>query len=250
MKQEISHYVTTKYNLSLYSGRKDRGGIVSEPDAWMEDRYKLFTNFTFPSLQGQTCRNFRWYLFVDRQTPKKYKEQLEDLASSNMRIVYLKGRQVDFLWNEIKGGKDIAITSRIDNDDAWHRDYINVIQVKYSKPTKLVEYAENYWLCVATKKIYRYNWRWYYRLNLRVGNNPTMVEWRNDAKTILIDQHPKLKNYVKYYQIRKITKKPYGLVVCHERNLVNKTSNVISKSTEVALDVLDDFNIDPNMLSF
>lgn len=249
MNEEISHYITTRYNLSLYSDRTERPGKIPDPDEWMEHRYKLFANFTYPSLQGQTCNNFTWYLFVDNQTPGRYKEQLEDLASSNMRIVYLKCRQVDFLKNEIKEAKDIVITSRIDNDDAWHKDYVKTIQTKYSRPTKLVEYAENYWLDVATKKVYRQDWRWYYRLNLCIGNNPTMVEWRDRAKTILVDKHTKLKKYFRYYQIKKITKKPYGLVVCHGRNVVNQTDNVASKATEVGLDVLDDFNIKPDMIS-
>ena len=246
MGKNISHYITTRYNLSLYSQKKRPEKIKCSPDEWMAHRFRLFTSFTLPSLRGQSCDNFTWYLFMDPETPQFFKEQIEDAALSNMKIVYMRQSQLSFLKNEIGSGSDIVITSRIDNDDAWHRDYVKVIQTEYNQPTKLLEFAESYWLDIATGKIYHHDWRWYYRLKPSIGNNPTMVEWRDSAKTVLVAPHTQLVKNVRWYQFKKIPNKPYRLIVCHEHNQVNAAGDSNSKYKQVGSEVLSGFDIHPD----
>lgn len=243
MKDGVTHFIITRYNLSLYSDKSIRDRIKCSPDEWMEQRYELFTRFTLPSLQGQTCRNFTWIIFIDRQTPRHFREQLERVATSDMRIVELRGGQRDFLKKEIQNAKETVITSRIDNDDAWHKDFVKIIQTQYSRPTKLINFFGSYWLDLKGKRVYHHRWRWYYRFNQGIGNNPSMVERREDAKTVLAAHHSQLKKEVMWYQLKQITSGCYRLVVCHEHNLINSIKVGARRAREVNPDVLRDFNV-------
>lgn len=147
------------------------------------------------------------------------------------------------LKNEIQKAHKIVITSRIDNDDAWHKDFVKVIQTRYPTPTKLVEPYQSYWLDLNAKKLYFHKWKWYYRLNRHVGNNPSMIEYRENAKTVIATQHTQLKKLVKWHQFKQITDMCYRLVVCHDQNIVNSIAVGAPGSPQVSLEVLKDFNV-------
>ncbi len=243
MEDKISHFVVTRYNLSLYTDKSIRDKIGCDPDEWMARRIGLFTRFTVPSLKHQTCQDFKWLVFIDRNTPAPFIHQIEDVAPDNMHILPFRGGQAQMLKKEIQTAESIVITSRIDNDDAWHKDFVKLIQTGYAKPTKLVEPYQSYWLDLNTKKIYHHQWKWYYRLNRQVGNNPTMIEWKDNAKTVLVAQHTKLKEQVKWRQFKQITRGCYRLIVCHQNNVINSVSDGRMRLREVGIDVLRDFNI-------
>jgi hypothetical protein len=209
----------------------------------MVQRYELFTRFTVPSLRGQTCQDFTWLLLVDPRTPAHFKRQLEDVAPANMRIVYPAESQLVFLKREIQGAGKVVITSVIDNDDAWHKDLVATIHRRFTRPTRLIDFAQSYWFDWPNKKLFLNPWRWYYRLNRCVGNNPTMVEHRDRAKTALFDWHSKLKKHVRWYQFKKVTRPCYRLIVCHEQNQVNSLQTGPSELIEMPLEHLKEFNV-------
>jgi len=209
----------------------------------MAQRYELFTRFTLPSMQGQVCQDFTWFVLVDPETPGHFKQQLEDIAPANMRIVYLAESQLVFLKREIQHAGKVVITSRIDNDDAWHKDMVATIQRRFARPRRLVEFAQSYWLEWPGRRLYLHPWRWYYRLNRCVGNNPTMVEYRDHAATIQASSHPDLKKYVRWYEFKQVARPCYRLIVCHGQNQINSLQTGPRKLVKAPLESLKDFNV-------
>ena len=243
MEDKIAHFVVTRYNLSLYTDKSIRDKIGCDPDEWMARRLGLFTRFTVPSLKHQTCQDFKWLVFIDRNTPAPLIHQIEDVAPDNMHILPFRGGQNQMLQKEIQTAESIVITSRIDNDDAWHKDYVATIQKHYCRPTRLIDFYQSYWLDLSNRKLYHHKWRWYYHLNRSVGNNPTMVEWRDKARTVLSATHNGLKKQVRWHQYKQVTKGCYRLIVCHEHNLINSIEVGAPGAREVNQDVLRDFNV-------
>lgn len=189
------HILFTRYNLSLYSEDGFKKKLGCDPDAWMRHRFKLFTTFTLPSMANQSCKDFVWYVFMDRATPPEFIEQLENVALANMRIILLRERQIDFLKREVQQCQEsLIITSRIDNDDAFHRDYIKAIQEASVRPKQLIDFQDSYLLSLSDKtlwlqKVRWYNyakwwWRWKYLLWPKISNSPSVFENRENAMTV------------------------------------------------------------------
>jgi hypothetical protein len=259
MTRDRVHFVVTKYNLSLYSDPDRRRRIGGDPDRWMERRFSLFTTFTVPSLMGQSRQDFTWFVFVDRQTPERFMEQLGGLAADlpSMRLVPLDRRQVEFLRSEVqRSGARIAITSRVDNDDAWHKDYIRYIQEGEFPPGTLVDFRDSYWLDVARREIYLCTSRWWtdprwwrsWRtlLQPRISNSPSTIEFAADALTVLAAEHRGLIHHFRRDRTVLVRDTPYRLVTCHESNLVNAIGGREGRFVKVSSDVLADFGIAPD----
>ena len=247
MGTKISHFIITSYDVGLFSDKSMLGRIGCSPEEWMEKRFPLFSGFTLPSLRNQTCRDFTWYVLLDQNTPAEYVRQLEDVAFDNMRLVKLTMSKLRYMRKEIEQANDIVITGRIDNDDAWHEDYVRVIQERHCKPTRLVQLPQCYWLDTATQRIYHWKWRWWYCLNRRMGNHPTMVEWRDRAKTVLVAPHTKIAGEVKWYQFKDDISGTYRLIVCHGGNLVMAVKDRIHRLVETNMDALKGFHVESGL---
>jgi hypothetical protein len=142
--EKIGHFVLTRFNIGLYA-RKKRG---IDTDAWMQDRMRLFNTYCAPSVHNQTCRNFWWYILVDLKTPNDIKSQLKThgtvievqwpddaVFTENENEGYWKKQFI----NSIENKTDLAVMTRLDCDDAFHKDYVARIQaVLPEKPDKYI----------------------------------------------------------------------------------------------------------------
>ncbi len=121
---EFRHDLLTRFNAGLYRGGTQ---LKVSPREWMEHRLRLFATITLPSIAGQSCRDFTWLVLMDRQTPAHDIRRLEAMGCPNMRLIYPVPGQNPWLPGFAPGRYDL-ITTRIDNDDALHRDTIGTIQ--------------------------------------------------------------------------------------------------------------------------
>jgi hypothetical protein len=251
-----THLVATRYNVSVYSQSGLENRLGCDPDLWMRDRFRLFSTFTLPSLRGQTCQDFRWFVFIDPATPSDFREQLEDAATgfSPMEIVPQRESVLQFLQREISGsGANVAITSRIDNDDAWDRDYVRSVQGAGIPSDALVDFQDSYWLNVSEREVYhcKVRWwtdpEWWYSwqsvLRPRVSNSPTVVESARQPRTVYAATHRELVDVFGRRATVLIPNKPYRLVTCHQHNLLNRIGGREGRFTRVPLSVLDRFCI-------
>jgi hypothetical protein len=184
---------------------------------------------------------------MDRQTPERDIRTLEGIGYSNMQLIYPAPGKSTWLQGIPPGEYDL-ITTRIDNDDAFHRDMVQTIQETWraehlgrSKP----------WLIIFPFGLIldlpaRQAWLMEYWLN----NCPTPIEDARDPRTVCQWDHSQIPPEV---QRRCVKDKPYWLQVVHSQNLRNvvdsdNPNRVVRKDLPARPEHLAHFGIDPNHL--
>ncbi len=136
---QFNHFFLTKFNVRSFPDL--RPGC--DP-AWLENRFKLFDRYCFPSVRNQTNQNFKWLVFFDADTPTVFKQKISQYANDWGNFVPL---YVDFplpygqfppearelVRQVIDHECEYLITTWLDNDDAIHQDYVNMIQDNFSQ---------------------------------------------------------------------------------------------------------------------
>lgn len=155
--KKVVHFVFTRFNLD-YRNRiakwsKDntvyltqRGGSFGTPDEWLRHRVELFRKYCYPSVVGQSNRNFIWLLTCDPETPTEFTDILSKFRSEDVifRGLFGEERCAEDIIRSIADGVDILITSRVDNDDALHVNYVEQLQTRLLKEFLIVD--ANPWL--------------------------------------------------------------------------------------------------------
>lgn len=130
MKKSISHLLFTRFNIQYEP--EDSIGIRPE---WLEERLRLFEEYTLPSIRSQSCPDFTWIILGDSRTPEEYRRRIESYSSLMPQIrVYWTSYQNDgyhSLYRRI--GRDfgegkIFISTRLDSDDALPSGYVAAVQ--------------------------------------------------------------------------------------------------------------------------
>jgi len=241
----FKHYILTRFNVGLYNRHARTHEIYQPPDGWMDHRMKLFTTFTLPSIMSQRCQDFTWLVFMDEKTPRRYSRSLEQIGYHRMQLVYVSGEGLDndcisaAALEHIEGGDGDLITTRIDNDDAFHQDVVATIQQWYAprpEPWTMV-FPSGLILDTASKKLHiMIHW---------FNNCPTLIENAAGARTVFCNDHSQIIVKVREHIIDKC----YWLQVVHSRNVANSLTGtspsvVIRTDKDVDIAVLADFGID------
>lgn len=241
---EFRHYILTRFNADLY-GPEVR--LKVSRDQWMDHRMRLFTSLTLPSIAGQSCQDFTWLLLMDRRTPERYIRMLQGTGYRNLRLVYSDpGRP---LWrNDLPAGSHDLITTRIDNDDAFHRDAVKTIQdawrARHEQQAKpwLIVFPFGLILDLADRRM-RVMEYW-------LNNCPTLVEDSQNPGTVYRWQHSEIPTEVSRHYVKD---KPYWLQVIHSQNLRNAVRSdnplrIVHEELPGKIEFLHQFGIDPARL--
>ncbi len=217
IKHKFNHFIVTRFNLRMKSWLPDEKDCIP----WMNDRIRIFETFALPSVAAQTCKNFKWLLLFDPSTRDNHADFLSRLKKYDFCIpVFLdleKISLIDGIKNSITEnmvpGTNYIITTRMDNDDAIHEDFIKNIQDNFTpEENYVVNFTDGYG---------------YSRNRLSIANrnkiNPfaTFCEMYDDGnfKTVYCTGHPALK---KIAPVRHIYGKRMYLVNFHENNVLNQ----------------------------
>lgn len=230
MTERVEHFLLTVFNVGLYtSTRADRTGqVVSEAsEAWMRHRLDLFDRYCFPSIAGQSCREFTWLVFVDADTPPQQRAALEAYeAWPNLRLVSappgaatrdrgLFGAEA--VAQRADPAADYVITSRLDNDDALHRDYMGLVRSEIPRRHRAMLGFPN-GLCLDGGRLLA---RHYPR-----NPFPSMIERpgspgpHRGLLTVWSGEHDRV--HLLASEFRQAATGPMWLQVVHERNLLNR----------------------------
>lgn len=228
---DSKHIVITRFNLKIWHRDKSNGLTLGEQ--WLEQRFKLFEQFCLPSLESQTDRNFVWFCFFDIDTPKSYKAKIEiyKLRFKQFKPIYLSESEGADGYNTaiiqrvksefIESNKPVLITTRIDNDDCFHSNYIKTIN------DLAAAYIDKDMYC-----IFEYGYQYFLAQNLltrikypsnhflsRIERNPETI------KTVIEFKHAHLrkKRLSKNITVHRIKdkKNPFWVEVIHNRNVAN-----------------------------
>jgi hypothetical protein len=156
----FQHFVITRYFVRFSERTDDRESqLRAEPD-WLDNRLELFKTFCLPSVVAQSDQNFRWYLYFDEGTPAAYLAKVQELVSpyANMELKICRLFTREMLEDDIRAGlrpeTKWVLTTRLDNDDAWHRDFVKTLhrQTTFDRreflnfPVGLIYYNRNIYL--------------------------------------------------------------------------------------------------------
>ena len=216
--EKFEHFFLTKFNVRSFPDKKPG----CDP-AWLENRFKLFDRFCFPSVQNQSNQNFKWLVFFDVETPDLFKQKITDYANqwSNFVPVYLDcplpygefpADVRDVVRHLIPADCEYLITTWLDNDDAIHKDYVQLIQSNFSQQDlETINFIFGYQF--ANSKLY---------LDFEFANHfISLIEKYNPETfhTCLCKSHKEL--YEICHSAKKIFCKPVWLEVVHGSNYMN-----------------------------
>ena len=142
----IHKYILTRFNLTLW--QTDKNSNNTQTAEWLEQRFRLFEQFTLPSVLNQTDKNFKWIVLFSSETPIKYKSRIDEIRSRCPQfraIGVAPGQSAIFgqIFKEViendlgDKAEGIVSTTYLDNDDALSVHYMemiqNLISINYNK---------------------------------------------------------------------------------------------------------------------
>ncbi len=213
----FTHVVLTRFNVraEFTTGRP--------PDErWLAHRFRLFDQFAFPSMKHQRAQNFVWLVFLDAETPEKYRQWMAQYALDlpQLQPVYVGqlalGTAVtaNILQQTITPllapENSHLITTRFDNDDAVSDQFLDTVQAQFNgQPYDIINFPDGF--------LWRQH-RLYTKRNLA---NPfvSMIETAENFQTIWCKGHHLLKQDPAF---RQVEAGPLWIQVIHGRNVLNR----------------------------
>lgn len=234
----FQHYLITRFNLRnpKWDVTKNNESLLNED--WMKNRMWLFENFCMPSVVNQTNKNFTWLLYFDTTTSDNFKELITKITQDfiNIKVFYIdgmpsfKGEIQKFISDNTKDASYI-ITSRIDNDDCIHKDFINEVQKKFNNQDyQAIDIIQGYSLQVEPNYILGKKEHIF---------NPfiSLIEKNVNPKTVWENDHNMWK---KETRITQITDKRLWMSIIHQKNKVNEFDGYGNIKWET---ISDDFKV-------
>jgi Putative rhamnosyl transferase len=125
----LQHFLLTNFNVRL-GWRKDARGAPVLTEEWMEHRWPLFETFCLPSVRGQSLQRFQWLVRLDASTADHHRQRFQWLIAGMPNVIPLWGGEsfrtaIDRLLDP---PTELVLTTRLDNDDALHRDALARVQ--------------------------------------------------------------------------------------------------------------------------
>lgn len=226
---EISHYIITRFNIRIPSSltRQLQTIDVTRDEEYLEDRFKLFFEYTVPSVLQQSDKGFVWILMFSANTPQQFKNRIATLERENpfIKTLYIADDENcnDILENYIlERHKNIIVTSRLDNDDAIHRDYVKEIHTVI-----LQQEIQEFALIFNNGCQYDETHKFLSKYHFPKNHFSTLVEVGNKdkIKTILRFNHMEIGNNVNTVELNNDI--PMWLEVVHATNVSNRMHSKI-----------------------
>jgi hypothetical protein len=215
----LKHFILTRFNVRVKEWKTTKNGELVLSEDWLSHRFKLFETYCFPSVRNQTNQDFVWYVFFDTQTPEPYRSKILELhrVYSNFRPLFINDftELLPVVRAEIRKSltpeNTHVLTSRMDNDDSIHQEYVSEIQKTFKGQSEiLVDIIDGYNLSIEpTVKLGK----------IRSHLNPfsSLIEEANDPKTVLSRSHT---DWTKE-NVLEVKNKRLWLQIIHEKNKVN-----------------------------
>lgn len=225
----MKHFVITRFNVSfkgIYDHDKNKNEINSL--TWLRKRFELFDKYCFPSVIGQSNQDFIWLVFFGNDTPIEFHNKINgySLLMPNFYSVFVdddkhfKSEILVQINNMLNTTDEYIITTRLDNDDVFSKDYIDKIQKVFKPKHDLyIDFYHGAQFHERNKVLLRFL--------QKKSHFISKIERVNDIKTVMCSNHMQIENFgvvESHY-----TENPMWVELIHDTNLVN----VLSKNTEV-----------------
>lgn len=234
----FSHFVQTRFSV------RASWGYQAFPLDWLEERLELFDAYCLPSVAGQTCSDFVWHVYCDRDTVPAILDELAKRAATvpQMRVV-LTGPGCDnplrHVLRAARPDDEAVVTTRLDSDDAITRHYVEAIQahadafVKSDRETLLLNFPRGFQLDVASGRLL-FDWM------PRSSFHTLFERLDSELTTVLAGNHSKFHELHPTEHDDSIVA---WLMVIHEGNVVNTLREYYTGEADPAR--LVEFSVSP-----
>jgi hypothetical protein len=206
--RRFRHLILTRFNVRIDQ--------CDPPDPdWLEHRFAVFERFCLPSVRSQTSANFDWVVFCHPGMPAAMRERIQDLCAwKAFRPIYFSSvfdqAMVRAAISDLLPGFSHVITTRLDNDDAISRTFVETLQKNFTgQDLEFLNFTNGYiW----------HEGGIYFGQNL---SNPfiSLVERVENYRTVYCGNHTELDQVGPVVQI---AEPAAWLQVVHGRNLSNE----------------------------
>lgn len=218
--QTTAHFVLTRFNVPLSFAKQNYG----LDDQWLEHRFGLFENFCLPSVAAQTKRDFHWLLLVDAKTPQRWRSRLENdvLDLPQAHIIPTSACSEAFFIGQIHryiaaNRPSCIISTRLDNDDAISRDYLEEISRRADSVAR-----DNRHYVVNFRRGIQLSKTGVFGVSFRLNAFLSLVSPFSNLKTVACQEHGRMDEIAKVIDYRGFfSRVPYWLQVIHDANLAN-----------------------------
>jgi len=157
-----------------------------------------------PSVFGQLNQSFKWIVLTDRDGPHiELDPRITQLRVSGK---FWQFELALFLSGDCE--EPFIITTRLDNDDAFHEDTVDDIQNCFNCQEMEFLNLRNGFLIHGNKV---------YKSSHASNQFITLIEASDNPKTVYVDTHGNAKNHG---IVRQLTGKRYWVRMMHNRNMV------------------------------
>lgn len=224
----FKHFIGTRFNLMTIDWKRTKSGNEVLTEEWLSDRFEIFEKFCLPSVMQQSELNFHWCIFFDENTPKRYFDRINAIKEKFPNISpILIGEMSElvhafrnFILSKMDGHSHI-ITTRLDNDDLIHVDFVSSIQSLF-RPRDLcvIDLRRGYQVSIDVEPSEVRNYSHPYNSFLSV------IEPVNDFSTIYSRQHYHWKNEETII----FDNKPLWIELSHDQNYVNHRQTKLKRA--------------------
>ncbi len=194
---KFKHLIMTRFN--LHGGQTSKNIITDE---WVLNRIETYERISLPSLEGQTNRNFEVVVLLHEDfTSSSNRERIaawpdwvhpvylgEDDSLIPSKRFPLDGMQdvpKKAILPFLDGTETHLITSMLDSDDAYNKNFVAHIQDEARPKNELLCFTQGSILDIKNRMVY-------YQMDNSHHMYPTLVESVDDIKTVLIRKHPRM----------------------------------------------------------
>lgn len=134
-------FINTRFNMVMKGGiqHTDKSGRPTRTDEWLKGRFELFERVCLPSLMAQTDTDFHWLVFFSDRTPEPFLTRIAELQQRFPPFIpcFLPDHQQQErrfkmeVHARIEPTDEHIISARIDNDDAFHRTFIERLRNEF-----------------------------------------------------------------------------------------------------------------------
>ena len=222
--KNYNHIILTRFNLETPGVER----TFRERAGWLDRRIDLFEKFCLPSVVSQTVKNFKWIIYADVRTPERHQSKFFEYAQHDVvDIRWVDGH--NFSLSNVRAdikctlstGCNWLITTRLDNDDAIHRTYVEKIQAYCSfRRREGINFTRG--LILSEGRLY---------VSRDLSNAfISLSEPTKDMLTVWCRQHTDIKLVA---PILRVDDAPVWLQVVHGENVVNQKKGVRVRSDPV-----------------
>lgn len=223
----FEHFILTRFNVKLPGlGAADTRKRLDP--RWLERRLELFRLFCLPSVLAQSAPEFRWLVFIDPETPERWRRELRSLSGDG-RLIPAEapdGSQADFqaaVAGRLSPDATHVITTRVDSDDGLALDSVERVQGAFSgQDCQFLRFGTGFVLDGAKL----------YLIEREDGPFVSLVERAAGLRTVLCGHHEFLREVG---PVRFLEGPPAWLQVVHGGNLKNRRRGIRLPLSSAAL---------------